>query len=391
LLNARNFGKTVLLGKTKAHIPIGGMTGKEANILTQRYGERLSRYRARMIARTETIAASNEGQRQLWLQAERDGLLQGNEAREWIFTPDKRSCPICSQMSGVLVPINKPFVLPTGVAVMGPPAHPQCRCSVGLTSKPVSASRPTPWLNGPPPPVVPTPTPVGTPTAPPIPIPPAAGAPPEYLYADDVVRANGNSPLMESEWLAQQTDDLITLKGSNSSIDLAIDEYTGDPMNFNRPLWGTSTETLSPDFIKAGFAEFGDDFIREATKNIQVLQDLVKNQARKIPDGTVVFRGAGKGLDKILANSEVGDILEMTGFQSTSLSPQHATNFGRNFMFEIKNARGYYVEGLAEESEFEFLLAHGAKFRIDRLVKKVKYQGFAEEPVEYTVVQVTMI
>lgn len=95
---------------------------------TDRYAARLLRYRAETIARTETVAAANEGQLQLWKQAQQRGLLPGKVRRKWITTPDERLCPICKGLNGKTAPLDGPF--PGGF--MNPPAHPNCRCATGL-------------------------------------------------------------------------------------------------------------------------------------------------------------------------------------------------------------------------------------------------------------------
>lgn len=87
--------------------------------------------RAETIARTETISASVNGQQELWDQAVEEGLLTGTESQEWIITPDDRLCPICEAIEGQTVPLGEPFVTDDG-EVDGPPAHPRCRCAVGL-------------------------------------------------------------------------------------------------------------------------------------------------------------------------------------------------------------------------------------------------------------------
>lgn len=87
--------------------------------------------RAETIARTETISASVNGQQELWDQAVEEGLLTGDEQQEWIITPDDRLCPICEAIEGQTVPLGEPFETEDG-EVDGPPAHPRCRCAVGL-------------------------------------------------------------------------------------------------------------------------------------------------------------------------------------------------------------------------------------------------------------------
>ena len=89
--------------------------------------------RAETIARTETITASNQGQILAWEQAKEEGLLGGNEKKVWIVTPDDRLCPICEPLDGVTVGFSETFDV-EGEALEGPPAHPNCRCAVGLTT-----------------------------------------------------------------------------------------------------------------------------------------------------------------------------------------------------------------------------------------------------------------
>jgi len=90
--------------------------------------------RAETIARTETMAASNGGQREAWAQAVDDGLLNGDEEEEWITTPDDKTCPICLPMDGEKKPLGGKFNV-DGAQIDGPPAHPRCRCTTGLALK----------------------------------------------------------------------------------------------------------------------------------------------------------------------------------------------------------------------------------------------------------------
>lgn len=88
--------------------------------------------RALTIARTETMRASNEGQEQLWKQATDAGLLTGREERVWIVTPDDRLCPICEGLEDATSPLNGMFTSDDGSSFDVPPAHPNCRCVIGL-------------------------------------------------------------------------------------------------------------------------------------------------------------------------------------------------------------------------------------------------------------------
>jgi len=119
----------------------GPQTAKYQSLLAtdlkaaSKYAVKARKYRAMVIARTETLRASNEGQSQAWSQAKGEGLLTGLELREWIVTYDDRTCPICVPMEGQLRGLNEPFTLPDGTQVMSPPAHPSCRCAQGISAQ----------------------------------------------------------------------------------------------------------------------------------------------------------------------------------------------------------------------------------------------------------------
>jgi hypothetical protein len=118
---------------------------------------RLLRHRAEMIARTETMTAANRGQLQAWNDAADAGLLRAETTRRvWIATEDDRLCPICAVLDGQTVSFTERFIsreqatgfdikpggqdiqiaglkpLKEPVSSMTPPAHPGCRCAVGL-------------------------------------------------------------------------------------------------------------------------------------------------------------------------------------------------------------------------------------------------------------------
>jgi len=83
--------------------------------VTEYYGE-TNKVRSKMVARTETIAASNEGALQGY------GDL-GVEKVEWYTAMDERSedCDICSPQHGVEYALDNSHGLI--------PAHPNCRCT----------------------------------------------------------------------------------------------------------------------------------------------------------------------------------------------------------------------------------------------------------------------
>lgn len=108
--------------------------------MVERYRDELLLSRAETIARTETIAASNEGQQELWRQARETGVLTGTERRIWIVTPDDRLCEACLSMGNAhgdverSVGLDEEFDDEGGEfdPVLVPPLHPNCRCAVGL-------------------------------------------------------------------------------------------------------------------------------------------------------------------------------------------------------------------------------------------------------------------
>jgi len=103
----------------EAQMPLKEM----ANELAASLGDRK---RARLIARTETMMAANEGQKQMWQQAKNKGLIEDWQKITWIVTPDEKLCSVCEPYDGTQVAVGEEF------DEGGPPLHPNCRCTVGL-------------------------------------------------------------------------------------------------------------------------------------------------------------------------------------------------------------------------------------------------------------------
>jgi len=103
-----------------------GISVSKVEEAVSRYADRLRKYRAETIARTETLTAANKGQRLAWEQAVDKGYLDpAKYEREWVVTPDDLLCEQCAEMQGMRAPIGG--VYPNGVE--GPPLHPRCRCT----------------------------------------------------------------------------------------------------------------------------------------------------------------------------------------------------------------------------------------------------------------------
>jgi SPP1 gp7 family putative phage head morphogenesis protein len=113
-------------------VPEGGISESEISRLVEGYSDELLGSRAETIARTETMRASNEGQLELWEQGIEDGFFSADDSKRWIITDDDRLCPICEALDGQEVQLDEQFDLEGGEQVDAPPAHPNCRCTIGL-------------------------------------------------------------------------------------------------------------------------------------------------------------------------------------------------------------------------------------------------------------------
>ena len=106
---------------------------KEANARTRaseratRYSESLKSKRATMIARTEIQIAQNEGRQEGWNQASEEGYVDAESQKMWIIAQDERTCPICIELDGEIVPWNGVFS--SGDETPGR-VHPNCRCTM---------------------------------------------------------------------------------------------------------------------------------------------------------------------------------------------------------------------------------------------------------------------
>jgi hypothetical protein len=119
------------VARYRAALIADGVTPATVDRMTARYGARLLRLRARMIARTETIRAANEGRRAGWSRNVAEGtILPERWEREWvaIVPSDGRTCRYCVQQDGQRAPIDGTY--PNGAS--GPPGHPDCRCTESL-------------------------------------------------------------------------------------------------------------------------------------------------------------------------------------------------------------------------------------------------------------------
>ena len=101
----------------------------QVDAMVDRYNERFLAHRARTIARTESIRASNMGQRALWKQAVAQDLMDDNVKRIWIASRDSDTCEECLELDGEVAGLDDAF----SSGVCDPPdPHPTCRCTTAL-------------------------------------------------------------------------------------------------------------------------------------------------------------------------------------------------------------------------------------------------------------------
>lgn len=108
-----------------------GYTDVQATAAAEKMADRLLTYRAKTIARTETIAAATAGQLASWRAAQQRGLISTSARKVWITTADDRLCRHCLAMDGQEALLYSTFESGSG-PLDAPPLHPNCRCAIGI-------------------------------------------------------------------------------------------------------------------------------------------------------------------------------------------------------------------------------------------------------------------
>lgn len=111
-----------------------GQGGEVLARRVERYSEALLRQRALTIARTELITSVNAGQVALWRQARRDGVIDDTLRRVWLVTDDERLEAQCESIGEDSESNPKRLDEPFLDGLDQPPAHPNCRCAIGLVN-----------------------------------------------------------------------------------------------------------------------------------------------------------------------------------------------------------------------------------------------------------------
>lgn len=112
-----------------ARVPKGSLAVRQRWMEAQlrRYARMHHNLRARTIARTETLRASNEGLRETWRQGVEQGQLPANAKRQWIATQDASTRDTHAALHGETTGIDEPFS-----AGIEPGEEVNCRCTQGI-------------------------------------------------------------------------------------------------------------------------------------------------------------------------------------------------------------------------------------------------------------------
>jgi hypothetical protein len=125
---------------------------------------------------------------------------------------------------------------------------------------------------------------------------------------------------------------------------------------------------------------------------IKEVQSAIAETAKLVspPPPELVWRGTNRQyLRDFLGNQSdlvPGDVVSMSGFQSTSIDPNIAIGFSKGILLEIKPIGGTWLEPItAVKFEREFLLPSDAKYRVIG-TKEIEFQYGPQ-----TVIQLEML
>lgn len=113
--------------KYRAELIDGGLALDTVNEKVDDYADELLNSRAETIARTEIMDALNAGQDEALTQAQDDGYLTEDATKEVILSSD--ACPDC-----VAIAEDGPIPVSDSFPDDGPPFHPRCRCTIGIST-----------------------------------------------------------------------------------------------------------------------------------------------------------------------------------------------------------------------------------------------------------------
>jgi hypothetical protein len=126
----------IAVDRYRMNLLANGASEDKANAQAAQYAGRLLDYRTKMIARTESRMAVNQGQILIWQEGMRQGYISKMSQKVWVVDGDP--CEICLPMDGQSVPVDEPWQVDFGkegiLPIYNPTeTHPHCMCGMELT------------------------------------------------------------------------------------------------------------------------------------------------------------------------------------------------------------------------------------------------------------------
>jgi hypothetical protein len=286
---------------------------------TERYQQRIHRYRSETIARTEILRASSEGRNQAWQQGIAEGYISPDSMKQWSVEFD--ACEICSPLDGETVGISAEF--PDG----DPPLHPNCRCTLDLVDIDVSDFEDMSWEE--------------------------IDAELDSLFGeqentpassvDIQIMPEGLSRQERFEWIQSNVDNTLNLGKGNIVAQSAYDSYTNQGyITFNNTLRNglDSIQVTNPSRVASEIVT-----LRDSIMSSKPLENPIR-----VWRG---IKGTGSYADELLALGP-GTTINEPGFMSTTARPETGFDFGgrRGIVMEITVPRGgHAIAGVMGESE----------------------------------------
>lgn len=315
----------------------------------------INRTRARVIARTETIAAHAEGQ----LDAFEDlGVKELGIIVEWSTAGDSKVCSKCAPLEGTTMSVKEARGLI--------PKHPNCRCT---------------WI-------------------------PAKKKKKEQIKEEEKIKVKEEIEKMKREIAKMKGEDVpefigkfggekeeeAIVRGNNLIDEWRVSKLGDIDQEKALSKWtGSGYDAIQAYQQGLYIPPEGDmDALNELTTT---LKDLLK-ATKTLPqyEGTV-WRGLSRmndvELDKFI-KMKVGDVEVLETITSSSIRKRIGKDFGGQVLYEIENAKGAYIGKLSNSpNEAEVLLNKGSKYRV--ISKETKNMGTEEYPESVIHIKLTPI
>ena len=316
---------------------------------TERYQQRIHRYRSETIARTEILRASSEGRNQAWQQGLADGYIDPDSQKQWVAEFD--ACEICSPLDGETVGISAEF--PDG----DPPLHPNCRCSLDLVDIDVSDFEDMSWeeidaeldsLFG----EQETDSEIGDSSLP--------------INGDMRAGETYNKLPMQDEWESSMSEDE---RNALSSYTGKSGKFSADELN-DRIRFGnlTDEQAVKVDLIDSSIARAQSLGIKTTTPLYRGQEIELTGPSIGISDDAVRQKVYEIALERFPVGSEVdlgrGSFIS-TSTDTTPALDASASRRSPGIIFEIMPTAGAPMQGVTKyDDEYEILLPRDKKFQV---------------------------